>query len=1641
MLGKCLALAVLVTGAAYAQLTVTCTPAALPQLVGTPVQVTCSASGGTSPYAWSISAGALPPSLAQDPGTGNITGTLADPAGPYGFTVTATDSTQPTPLTGSQSYSGATVDPLTVSCTSAAGPVEAGVLYTNSCTAAGGTGPYSWTITGASIPPGLAISPTGNPGTISYTPPSALASYQYSVQVADSSSSVLTASQAFSGAIAAAVTITTPSTLPPGAVGSVYSQQFAASGGVSPFSWSATGLTGTGLSMSSGGLLSGTPNAAGAISLSVTVDDAAGGIGSGPFSLTVTPQLTISTTSPLPAATVGTAYSETLSASGGSGTGYSWSLASGSLPAGLSLNTAGVIQGIPLTSAITENVTVKVVDSNNNSASAAFTLPVTLAISTGSPLPAASIGTAYNQALTAVGGAGGYAWSVTTGSLPAGLSLTTGGVISGIPLAGAVNASFTVTVKDSNNGSVSAPFALPVTLVITTASPLPVAVIGTAYQQMLAAEGGAGGYTWSASGLPAGLSLSTAGLISGTPGVAAVTSTFNVTVTDSASATVPKSFTLPVAISITTTSPLANGSVGTAYNQTLAGQGGLLPYSWSLAAGSQPLPGGLTLGPSGVISGNPSGAGIYSFTVQLSDSATPPETATKAFVITISGPLNISTTSLPNAEVSVAYSQTLAAGGGTPPYTWSPVGALPAPLAALSLSSSGAITGTPTASGAGSFKVTVTDSASTAVSVTLALTIVAAPSITTASLPNGSVGTAYSQALSASGGTPPYNWTVASGSLPAGLSLSTAGVIGGTPLTAGVASFTVQLTDGLGVAASKALALTVLSNITISTVSPLPTGEISIPYSAKLAATGGTAPYTWSVTSGAPPPGLSLAASGAITGDPSSAGMYSFTVQVTDSNHVVATAPFTLTIASFLTIKTSATLASGSVGIPYLQGLIASAGVPPYVWSLSNASLPPGLTLASSGSLTGVPVTAGTYNFTLAVEDAVNASATRQFTIIVGTGLIISSSPILPAAAVGDAYTYSLQAAGGTAPYTWAIIAGSAPPGLSLKQDGTLSGTPAANGAFTFTIQVVDSASHSANEQMSLTVSPALSITTSTLPGAIVGTAYSQTLAATGGTAPYSWSIAAGALPGGLSFSAAGVINGTPNAAGTFTFTVQVADSLSVTATKQLQITITGGISITTAAVLPDAAVNESYSQTLSAAGGVAPYTWAVTAGSLPAGLTLSAAGALTGKPSAAGTFQLTVTVMDNAQAAASQQFTLVVANALTITTTALPGGKTGAAYSQTLAATGGVPPYAFSVSTGTLPPGISLSSAILAGTPTTPGSYTFTIAVTDSASATAAQQLTITVGGLVVTTTGSLPPAAVGTAYSQTIVAAGTPPYTWAITSGALPGGLSLNSASGIVSGTPTASGSFNITVQVTDGNKSTASQTLSLNVISGSFNGLASTANAAEQLSGALALGAAYPAPVSGQLTLTFLPDASLASPSDDPSIQFSGGGRTLSFSIPANSTSPISFELQTGTVAGTITLAVTWQSGGVTLPVPAALSQTIQTAPAVPAITAISASTTSSGFQVVITGYSNTRELSQATLQFTAAAGQTLQTPSLTVPLTSAAAAWFQGSTSDQYGSQFILTLPFTVSNGAASAIASASVQLVNSQGASSSASASF
>lgn len=250
-------------------------------------------------------------------------------------------------------------------------------------------------------------------------------------------------------------------------------------------------------------------------------------------------------------------------------------------------------------------------------------------------------------------------------------------------------------------------------------------------------------------------------------------------------------------------------------------------------------------------------------------------------------------------------------------------------------------------------------------------------------------------------------------------------------------------------------------------------------------------------------------------------------------------------------------------------------------------------------------------------------------------------------------------------------------------------------------------------------------------------------------------------------------------------------------------------------ATLPNGSLGTAYNQSVSASGGTAPYTFSVTSGLLPSGLIINpTTGAITGTPTTAGTFTFTITATDTNGCFGTRQYTIIIAGAggcpaIAISPVTLPPGNLGAPYSQTIIATGGTAPYAYTITSGALPGGLSLNPAtgLISGTPTTLGQYNFTVTATDANGCPGARPYTMVIlaaacPAITVNPT-TLPTPVPGFPYSQTVTASGgTAPYTFAVTSGALPAGLSLNPASGQISGTPTAAGNFNFTITATDAN-----------------------------------------------------------------------------------------------------------------------------------------------------------------------------------------------------------------------------------------------
>ena len=398
----------------------------------------------------------------------------------------------------------------------------------------------------------------------------------------------------------------------------------------------------------------------------------------------------------------------------------------------------------------------------------------------------------------------------------------------------------------------------------------------------------------------------------------------------------------------------------------------------------------------------------------------------------------------------------------------------------------------------------------------------------------------------------------------------------------------------------------------------------------------------------------------------------------------------------------------------------------------------------------------------------------------------------------------TLTATGGTAPYTW--VATPLPDGITLDPvTGMLSGTPSGPAASTTTVVVTTfdatSTAHSATFTIDLVASLGVAAAPAALPAGQVGLTYpSTTIAATGGTAPFRF--AATGLPTGLTIDpATGVISGSPTAAGQFSAVVTITDGRSATVTRTYPFTVRSVLGIT-ALVLPAGQVDVGYPPTpITPTGGLAPYTWSATG--LPPGLAIDvASGVISGTPKSAGAYSVVVTATDAALATATTTSSVTITAPLGVGTTALPGGQVGVDYPPTaLLPAGGTAPYTWSA-TG-LPAGLMLDPAtgVLSGSPTTAGAFTVTATVVDGAATQSAATYTVTiVPVLTISTPSSLPAGQVGLGYPSTTIglSGGTAPFRWAATG--LPAGLTIDPASGVMTGSPTVAGAFTIGVTVTD-------------------------------------------------------------------------------------------------------------------------------------------------------------------------------------------------------------------------------------------------
>ena len=905
-----------------------------------------------------------------------------------------------------------------------------------------------------------------------------------------------------------------------------------------------------------------------------------------------------------------TQYSDSISARNGQSP-YTWVMTSGTLPAGISFASSGdkaVFYGTA-TQDGTYLIGLRVTDANGRTGEGEVSLKVCfppLTISGWVPGDG-KVGEKYNGdtglRFSANDGYEPYVWKISNGSIPPGMYLTNQGNgvngcrILGAPLS-ADTYNFTLSVTDGkgrtaekdltckvNGGNITQDLKIDDTFPNATLASWTITKYDY-YVSYIYVKGGSSPYTWSlvAGNVPQGteLKLSNGSWATDWAKVLGWPSDndsykkneFALKVVDAEGRTLIKKFSIAVpegkaggpTVGTLPSYPVISGKLsnafeGKSYSGLVTVTKGKAPYTWS--ADVVNLPDGLTLsfsdsktetgsgltGKYAHVKGTPKSGGIYgSFTLKVTDADG--ITNAKTFAFKISQKPSISGT-LVDGIVSTDYSGSIRLLGGTPPYKLSiSKGKLPTGLTLTVSGDRGILSGTLQKASNYSFTVKITDSKKLSSTKAMKMSVIAPPTITTATLPYSFVSEDYSVTLK-SKGTAPFTWNATG--LPDGFSCSNSGTITGKPSSEGTFNVTVTASNDAG-QASKTLTLTVKTAPKITT-SSLAVGYVGKSYNAQIKATGST-PITYSASS--LPKGLSCASgTGKITGTPKVEGKFNVTLKASAYGKTVSK-KLTLTIKAVKpAITTNAKLSDGAVKKPYSVTLKAT-GTQPITWSKVSGNLPNGLTLnKKTGKLSGTPKKAGTFTFKVKAENS-GGNASRTFTVKITEPTI--SGTFKNGTVKAKYTTCTATVSGGTASYTW-TKSGTIPNGMKLKFSGakaTLSGTPKKAGTFEFTLKATDKNGAAVSKKFTVKITePTISGTFKN--GTLKAKYTAGTATVSGGTASYTWT-STGTIPNGMTLKFSGAkatLSGTPKKAGTFEFTLKATDKNGATANKKFTVKVT----------------------------------------------------------------------------------------------------------------------------------------------------------------------------------------------------------------------------------------------------------------------------------------------------------------------------------------------------------------------------------------------------------------------------------------------------------------------------------------------------
>ncbi|WP_321384925.1 putative Ig domain-containing protein [Rhizobium sp.] len=622
----------------------------------------------------------------------------------------------------------------------------------------------------------------------------------------------------------------------------------------------------------------------------------------------------------------------------------------------------------------------------------------------------------------------------------------------------------------------------------------------------------------------------------------------------------------------------------------------------------------------------------------------------------------IGTATAGNGQATVSFTAPASDGGAAISHytvTASPGGATAtgttSPITVTGLTNGTAYTFTVTATN--SVETGDPSSASNSVTPTATATAPGAPTIGTATAGDGQATVSFS-APASDGGAAINHYTVTAS--PGGATATgTTSPITVTGLTNGTAyTFTVTATNSVETGSASA---------TSNSVTPIAAlqAPIANAVSATVTANSSANAITLNITGGAaasvsvastPSHGTATATGTSITYTPttgySGSDSFTYTATNTGGTSTAATVSITVSAATLSFSPAAGTLPNGTVGTAYSQTVSVSNGTAPYDYEIISGSLPDGLSISggstSSKTISGTPTTVGTSSISVRVTDANSITTTVSYGITINAAAPVANGVSATIAANSSANAITLNITGGTAASV--TVDTQASHGIATASGTSITYTPTSgySGSDSFTYTATNTGGTSTAATVSITVTaPTFSVSPSAgaLAAATVGTAYSQTLAVSGGTAPYSYAVTSGTLPAGVSLNTStGTFSGTPTTAGNYSFTITVTDNNGATTSLAYTLTVNAPaadlVFSPTAGSLTDAMAGEKYSQQISASGGTTPLTFSLLSGSLPNGLTLSTSGELSGTLAADTqndyTFTIKVTDANNISATTS---------------------------------------------------------------------------------------------------------------------------------------------------------------------------------------------------------------------------------------------------------------------------------------------------------------------------------------------------------------------------------------------------------------------